>query len=297
MTTQTINLNMIPGGVMPVVYASQYDNQTDAVIFKLYNGTLPFNVPSGAAVLINGTKPDVTGFSYTAASVSGNTAVCNVTTQMTAVAGDVMCELRIRTESQIIGSVNFILRVEKTALGDDAVLSETDIPLIEQAVEIAADLSEYIETAVTSAETASEAAEEATEAAAEASVYNNNVETLYNSIEAAKTAANTAAAAANAAAETLEDLSATANTLAAGSNATASYDSNTGVITFGIPRGATGESGVTTPISGLFTLSVDAEGGLWVNTNVELTADNFDYDEETGALYYVIDDEEEEEEG
>lgn len=300
MTTQIIKLNMIPGGVMPVVYASQYDNQTNALVFELYNGDLPFPVPSGAAVLINGTKPPVdgelTGFSYSAASISGNRVVCNVTTQMTAVAGDVLCELRIRTATQIIGSVNFILRVERSALNDDTVLSETDIPLIEQAIEIAANLADYIDTAIRSAETASAAAETATEARDRSEVINTNVEGIYDDLTGATAAANAAAAAANAAAAGLGNLQATANTLAEGASATAAFNNSTKTFTFGIPKGATGESGVQTQISGMFTLSVDADGGLWVNcVDGELTADNFDYDSETGDLYYVIPDEIEQE--
>ena len=294
MTTQTIHLNLIPGGVMPVVYASQYDNQTDALIFELYNGSNPFTIPQGAAVLINGTKPmsaeGVTGFSYSAASVSGNTAICNVTTQMTALVGDVLCELRIRTETQIIGSINFILRVEASALNDDAVLSETEIPLIEQAIEIAANLADYIQTAVDSAETASSAAETATEAATQSAIINTNVEGIYDDLTDATAAANAAAQAANAAAETLEDITATATTLSPGSSATASYNSSTGVMTFGIPQGATGASGVTTPLSGFFTMWVDPDSGnLYAASETDLS-DFFSYDSTTGNLYYVTED-------
>ena len=280
---------MIPRGVMPRVYASKYDNQTNALIFDLYDGEAEFNIPSGAAVLINGTKPDGTGFSYSASSWSGNRVVCNVTTQMTAVQGDVLCELRIRTASQIIGSLNFVLRVEPSALDDDSVISETEIPLIEQAIEIAANLADYIQTAVDSAETATDAAETATAAASRSEVINTNVEGIYNNLTAATAAANAAAEAATDAAEALDDMSATANTLAEGASATATYNPATKVFTFGIPKGATGESGVTTQISGMFTLSVDENGDLWAHcNNDELTAANFRYDSTTGDLYYVI---------
>lgn len=293
MTTQTIKLNLIPGGVMPVVYASQYDNQTNAVIFELYNGDLPFPVPSGAAVLINGTKPatdgQVTGFSYSAASISGNVVTCNVTTQMTAVAGDVLCELRIRTATQIIGSVNFILRVERAALNDDTVLSETDIPLIEQAIEIAANLEEYIQMTQEASAAAVEAAEDATSARDRSEVINTNVEGIYDDLTDATAAANAAAQAANAAADTLEDLSATANTLAEGASATASYNSQTGVITFGIPRGATGASGVTTPVTGFFTMYVEPNGDLYVVSQDDMS-DAFEYDSETGNFYFLTED-------
>lgn len=296
MYNQTLNLNLISSGVPPVIHVSQYDNQINALTFKIYNGTTPFTIPNNAAVLINGVKPDKNVFSFAAASYSGNTVICNCEQQMTALSGIVVCELRIRTASEIIGTCNFVLQVEDAPLHDDSVISETMIPLIEQAVDIAANLAEYIQQTLDASRDAVDAAEAAALSASEASVYNSNVEQMYDSLEDVKTAANTAAAAANTAAATLNNLSATATTLAPGASATASYNSSTGVITFGIPRGATGESGIQTQISGLFAMSVDADGGLWAHCNSdELTAANFRYDTDTGALYYVIPEEEEEE--
>lgn len=290
MTTQQIKLNLIPGGVMPVVYASQYDNQTNCLIFELYNGATPYTIASGVAVLISGTKPDHTGFSYSAASASGNVAYCNVTQQMTAVAGDVICELRLRSETQIIGSANFILRVEKGALTDDSVLSDTDIPLIEQAVDIAANLADYIQTAEDSAATAVAAAETATDAATRSETVNVNVEGIYDQLTDATTDATQAAAAANAAAASLSNMSATANTLAEGAAATASYDATNKRFTFGIPRGATGASGVTTPLTGFFTMWVDPDtGNLYAAAESDMS-DFFSYDSSTGNLYYLTED-------
>ena len=289
MYQQTIDLNMIPSGVPPVVHVNQYETQLNAFIFNLYKGDEPFAIPNNAAVLFNGLKPDGNVFSFAAASTSGNTAICNCEQQMVPLAGDVVCELRVRTASEIVGTLNFILRVEEAPLHDDSVISETTIPLIEQAIDIAANLAEYIETTLNARDEAVASAEAAAESEANAAVYNSNVEQTYNSIETAKSNANAAAQAANTAAATLNNLSATANTLAAGASATASYNSNTGVITFGIPRGATGASGVYTQTSGMFALSVDDNGDLWAHYNDdELTASNFRYDSETGNLYYVI---------
>ena len=296
MYTQNTNLSVIPSGVRPVVPCSQYDNQLQAIRFNLYKEGTPFTIPSGAAVPINGYKPDNTAFSYVATATSGNTATFSVTQQMTAVAGDVECELRVRTASEIIGTLNFILRVEKAPLTDDSVLSETDIPLIEQAVDIAANLAEYIqqtldarddaqEAAANAAASATDAATDAASAASDAA----SVQTLYDSIETAKQGANAAAQAANAAAAGLNNITAQANTLQPGASATASYDATNNRFTFGIPQGATGASGIQTQISGLFAMSVDADGNLYAHCNSnELTAANFRYDTDTGNLYYVI---------
>lgn len=288
MTTQTLILNMIPHGVMPVVYASQFDEQTGAVVFQLYNDTTPFSIPNGTSILVNGTKPDGTGFSYSAASYSGNNVTINIYKQMAVVAGDVTCELRLTRSGQTVGSLNFILRVEPTAL-DDGTISETVLPLIERAAEIASQIDEYAETVATEAANAAASANAAATSAADAAIDAANVAAQYNALETVKENANAAAAAANAAAETLDDITATATTLSAGSNATASYDSGTGVFTFGIPRGADGASGITTPINGFFTMYVEPNGDLYAVSQTDMS-DAFEYDSTTGNLYYLTED-------
>ena len=292
MTIQNINIDVIPGGPLPVVHASQFDVQTNAVTFTLYRGSEIFTMPGGTGVLVNGKKPDSTGFSYSASYASGSTIRINITKQMTAVYGDVICELRLSSGQQDVGTCNFILRVEKSPL-DDAVISETVLPLIEQAAEIAATISEYAETVAQEAAAATQAATAAATSAAAAATDAANVHTQYTSLETVKTNANAAAQAAQDAADTLNDLSAAATTRAAGSSATASYDATTGVITFGIPRGAdgaTGPSGVTTPLAGFFTMWVDTNGDLYAESADDMS-DYFDYDSETGNLYFITEDE------
>ena len=53
-------------------------------------------------------------------------------------------------------------------------------------------------------------------------------------------------------------------------------------------KGDTGESGVVTPVDGFYTLSVDADGNLWV-TSKDGNTPNFEYDSATGNLYVVAD--------
>ena len=295
MYTQETNLNIVPSGVRPVIHCSQYDNNISAIKFSLYKDNVAFPVPSWAAVIINGQKPDKTGFSYAASAISGNVVTIDVTQQMTAIAGDVLCELRLRSNAQIIGTLNFILRVEPAPLTDETIISETEIPLIEQAVDIAANLAEYIQatydnvaaaeaSARAAAASATDAATDAASAASDAA----SVQDLYDSIETAKQNANNAATAANNAASTIDNMTAQATTLPAGAPATASYSN--GVLTLGIPVGATGANGVTTEVSGMIAFSVDAAGNLYVHYNVnDDVADNFRYDAETGNLYYDID--------
>ena len=150
-------------------------------------------------------------------------------------------------------------------------------------------IDEYAETVATEAANAAASANAAATSAADAGIDAANVAAQYNALETVKENANAAAAAANAAAETLDDITATATTLSAGSNATASYDSGTGVFTFGIPRGADGASGITTPINGFFTMYVEPNGDLYAVSQTDMS-DAFEYDSTTGNLYYLTED-------
>ena len=164
MTTQSFDLELIPGGVAPVIYASQYDKgQTWLISLKANNQ--PFNIPSGASVTIQGTKPDSTGFQYPC-TYSDNIVTAEEKQQMTIKAGKVPCEIVISKSGAIIASLNFYLIVEAAALRDDTVISETDLPLIEQAAEAVERIPGMVQQALDSIDTAKESAISDVEAAA-----------------------------------------------------------------------------------------------------------------------------------
>ncbi len=56
-------------------------------------------------------------------------------------------------------------------------------------------------------------------------------------------------------------------------------------------KGDRGDSGITVPISGLFTLSGDEEGNLWAYYADGDNPPQFEHDEETGDIYYIIEEE------
>ena len=134
MTSQTINLDLIPNGINPVINVSQYDKGQTWLFNILVNGSA-FNIPTGSSVTIRGTKRDSTGFVY-ACSFSGSTVTAIVQDQMTVCSGDQKGELRIEKNGDIIATMNFTIRVKPSALSDTTQISETDLPLIEQAVEL-----------------------------------------------------------------------------------------------------------------------------------------------------------------
>lgn len=140
MTSQSINLNLIPGAVKPIINVSQYD-KGQTWLFDVYAGSQTFSIPSGTTVTIQGTKADNTGFQYTC-TFSGNVVTAIEQQQMTVFPGKVECELVLTKGAELIGSLNFVLIVEPAALRDDTIISDTELPLIEQAAEIATQIEE-----------------------------------------------------------------------------------------------------------------------------------------------------------
>lgn len=189
---QTIKLNLIPGSVLPVVNVSQYDVGRQFAL-SVYEGASSYSL-SGKSVEIRGTKPDGNGFAYDATdgvvSVSGNTVTISTTQQMTAVGGQTMAELRITSGDTILGTLNFVLMVEPSALSDDTPISDTDIPAIERGFEAA--LEEAQAAAQTATTKAGEASTSATNAASSATTATNAAETATTQARYASSSAESA---------------------------------------------------------------------------------------------------------
>lgn len=194
MTEQNLNVNVIPGGVMPVVKLNQYDFGLEKLIFTVYDGASPFTMPTGGSVVIQGTKPDKTGFSY-ACTFSNNVVTADVAQQMTVLAGLVVTELVIKDSSMNrIASANFVLAIEPAALNDETIISETELPTI------IAEATEQMQRAEAAAETAVDA-----------------VESIGDSVERAEAAATSAAADAESASDDASTASSAATTASAAS--------------------------------------------------------------------------------
>ena len=197
MITQTYDLNLIPGSVPPVVNVTQFDKTARTLVFNLWDGETSFSVPSGAAVTIRGTKPDGNGFEYTAtATASGSTVSMDLQQQMATCAGSVRCEVRIASGTQILGTADFILNVKPSALNESTPLSETELPLIEQAAEGAAKIEANLSASNTAA---SNAAKSASQAASSASAASASEKSASDSAASAAASATTAAGYAGAA--------------------------------------------------------------------------------------------------
>lgn len=159
MITQSINLNLVPGGVLPRINVSQYDKGTRTLEFTLYNGSVLFSIPDDVTITIQGTKADSTGFQYECI-FEDSVVTSDLSEQMTVFAGEVVCELVLTQGTNILGTANFILNVEAAALSDDTVISDTDLPLLQKAIEAAAEAATSAEEAANNASAAEESSED-----------------------------------------------------------------------------------------------------------------------------------------
>lgn len=138
MITFGLDLNLIPGKVLPRLNVSQYD-KGQTVSVSLWNGDVPYSIPAGCTAQVVGTKADNTGFMYECTIENGQPSFV-ITDQMTVFPGEVTLEVIIMDDDNRIGTVNFILDVERAALADDTQISESDMPIIQQLPEIRAEV-------------------------------------------------------------------------------------------------------------------------------------------------------------
>lgn len=115
---ESINLNLIPSGVSPVCHVSQYDAGRQIKI-NLFEGINPYTILSGDTFTLNVRKPDNTIVTTTVSGTQGNNYITISTTeQIAAVVGENLCELKITNGSTVIGTLNFIMQVERDVLSD-----------------------------------------------------------------------------------------------------------------------------------------------------------------------------------
>ena len=142
MSVQTYNLNLEPGLGNVVVHCSQYDKDYRIVQFTMFNGDAIYPIPDYCTVLVRGTKKDNMGFEYEC-EYQGSTVTFPIKDQMTVYSGKYSAEIRIVRDNKLIGSANFVFNVEASPLTDDTIISETQLPLLEQALEAASEAEQY----------------------------------------------------------------------------------------------------------------------------------------------------------
>ena len=114
MITTAIDLQMTPGSIPPLAHVSQYETGGRMFAFHLWDKEQAFAISSGCAATLYGRRPDGVGFSE-ACTISNDTLTVTVTSDMTACAGRVECEIELATGNTRISTENFYLLVERAA--------------------------------------------------------------------------------------------------------------------------------------------------------------------------------------
>lgn len=151
---EIIKLNLIPSGVNPTCHCSQYDNGR-VIRIDLFDGLTPYVLQSGDTVTLNVRKPDNTIVTTSLTATQGNTYVNLVTTeQICACVGYNLCDLTITNGSVVIGTLNFIMQVERDVLADgipsQSVIEDLDA-LVAEAVDTELGDNYYTKTEVDTA--------------------------------------------------------------------------------------------------------------------------------------------------
>ena len=138
MITREFNLYLHAGHSIPlVINVNQYD-QGEQWLFTLFNADGTQYTPSSGAIV--GIKSDNLGIINSGTVDGQGRVVISETQQMTASVGKAVFELVIDDGTH--GTANFVVLVEEKP-GNNADLSETDISMIEQAIEAASSIKPY----------------------------------------------------------------------------------------------------------------------------------------------------------
>ena len=133
MAFERISLNIIPEGEMPVFHASQFDAGRP-IIIDLYNGDDAYTPAAGVTFELHCRKVDDNIVTLDTYEVDGNTITFASTDQLCACSGDNLCEVAIMLDDLLMGTLNFILHVERDPLAG-GLTSETSIYNLTQQID------------------------------------------------------------------------------------------------------------------------------------------------------------------
>ena len=133
MSFERIRLNVIPDGDMPVFHVSQFDVGRP-IIIDLYNGDDAYTPTAGVTFELHCRKVDDNIVTLDSYEVDGNTVTFASTEQLCACSGDNLCEVAIMLDELLMGTLNFILHVERDPIAG-GLTSETSIYNLQQQID------------------------------------------------------------------------------------------------------------------------------------------------------------------
>ena len=112
---EAIKLNLIPNGASPVAHASQYD-EGRSIRFDLFEGAAVYTLDGTEVLECDIKKPDGNIVTVAVTNTSDSYIEVETTLQMCACAGNSFGEIKITKGAKVIGTLNFILAVERSPL-------------------------------------------------------------------------------------------------------------------------------------------------------------------------------------
>ena len=119
LVTTKRNVDVLPGQAAPTVFHCSQHDVGATVILGLVNAGGNFSIPSGVTAIIQGSCSNGAVFTPVTATVSGSDITFNLSAEMTSIAGPTVCEAVLSKDTDVLGTANFILDVEPSAMGSD----------------------------------------------------------------------------------------------------------------------------------------------------------------------------------
>ena len=138
MQTQDLVLDIVPGGVPPVIDVTQYDTARGIKITLSSRTSASFSLSSNYTYELRGTRANKTGFIDTEAvsMVDSRTLIFTTTGTMTSIAGECRCGILIFDGDEHIETINFIMQVHRASLEAETIVNDQSFEsIIKDAVE------------------------------------------------------------------------------------------------------------------------------------------------------------------
>ena len=139
MLTQRYSIDMVPGGVPLTMHVTQYDAGMTEFVFVPFASSGAIDLSVVTTARIEATKPDRLAVVNNCTYANGE-ATYLLQEQLTAKEGAVWSKLvLLDANSNVIASKAIVWEVDRPGVTDDATVSESDIPLLREAIEASAE--------------------------------------------------------------------------------------------------------------------------------------------------------------
>lgn len=138
MQTQDLVLDIVPGGVPPVIDVTQYDTAREIKITLSSRTSASFSLSSSYTYELRGTRANKTGFIDTDAvsMIDSRTLIFTTTGTMTSIAGECRCGILIFDGEEHIETINFIMQVHRASLEAETIVNDQSFEsIVKDAVE------------------------------------------------------------------------------------------------------------------------------------------------------------------